>query len=239
VLPSITKCWAEINFLPSLPKFNNYFIKRNYFGIFGKIWIVVQQYIVRRRTDIAGGKLEPIHKQKLSNPKMFERLVVKATAELKNKTWGNGAVPHGVTPEDIALDCIEDLFTERKPWDTIRYPEPYPVLAGMVKGCVANLVRSGRNRLSCPWPAEQDEPCSEDQHEDYLQIRRIEAEVAHDAEMLRYVKAAQTYDKPMQIAEDLGITVKDVGNIKKRVRRVFEGRAEEFGIYIGTTEEKK
>ena len=179
----------------------------------------------------------------LLDQRLFDRLVTVATKLLKRHNWGNGAVPHGIEPKDLALDAIEDVFFKPSTWDRTAYPLPYPVLAGMVESKVANLVRSGRNRFVRELPPGDEGPAEPDEYNDSNlseapeRVDRIEAAVEHDADMLRYVKAAQKSHIREDIAIELGMTPTQVTNLSKRVKRILRGRETEFGIKINQDQE--
>lgn len=186
------------------------------------------------------GELNPAEEALLEDQRIFERLVAKATQLLKSKTWANGVVPHGITPKDLALDAITHVFLNPSTWDRKAYSNPYPVLAGIVRSKVANLVRSGRNQVVRELPPGKVDVGKRDDHDPHDAsdlINRIEAEVAQDADMLRYVKAAQKSHKREDIAHELGMTVTQVTNLSKRVKRVFKHREEQFGIKINPDQE--
>ena len=173
-------------------------------------------------------------------PELFEKLVAKAREGLRGKFWGNGTIPDGTTDETLALDAIEDVLTGRATWDPDVDPDPYNKLANIVDTKVSNLVRSYRNRHAKFLSKESDEPGAEDSDvAELLQtastgtfMARVQEDLKGDAELIAYVEAASVFDKRSDIATLLGVEPSEVTNRQKRVRRIFAGLAEEYGVSL-------
>lgn len=162
---------------------------------------------------------------------MFERLVAKAHEGLANKFWGNGAIPDGITPVDLALDAIEDVLLGAAGWDPEHNTDPYPRLVDIINSKVSNLVWGHRNRKA-KFIEEHNEPSSEAPEFEVLYqdaadgslLELLLDAVKDSPELEAYVLAASQFDKRKDIAEHLGVSVSDVTNLQKRARRLVSRR---------------
>lgn len=176
----------------------------------------------------------------MTNPEQFERLVARARLGLKDKFWGNGAIPDGTTDESIVLDAVEDVLLGRASWNPQGEADPYRRLADIVDSKIANLVRSFRNKKAKFLKHESQEPGAEDmQVATFLDeasegtfMEKVKEKLKGSQDLLEYVEAASVFDTRREIAEVLGVDPSEVTNRQKRVRRVFAGLGSEFGIEL-------
>lgn len=175
------------------------------------------------------------HWKKLTSPVLFERLVARAHELLGDRFWGNGAIPDGITPVDLALDAIEDVLLGVAGWDSERDPDPYFRLADIVNSKVSNLVWSYRNRRAKFLARELDEPVREATEFDAIYqeasdesfLQSLLEAARGNPDLGAYLIAASKFDKRRDIAGYLGVTVSEVTNLQKRARRLVARKAPE------------
>jgi len=171
--------------------------------------------------------MDRAHWKELTDKDLFEKVVASAHEALSNKFWGNGAVPDGTTAESLALDAMEDVMLGAAYWDPLENPSPFPVLAGIVRSKVANLVRSYRNRkarylVGGEEPGEADPAIVKllDEASASSLLDRVEHAIGNDPDLTAYFSAACRFEKRSEIAVELRVSVSEVTNLQKRLRRV-------------------
>jgi hypothetical protein len=162
-----------------------------------------------------------------------------------------GAVPGGVDPADLAAQAVTDFLEGRRRWNREAEPEFLEFLKGVVDSCVSHLATRLENRVS---RRIEDDPVTGDL---LLEVRGREVDPATlcmDKNALEKFRATILKDvsgdklaerlfecldaeitKPSEIAEMLDVTVQEVNNAQKRLRRVVQnvlkkqGRGDPYG----------
>ncbi|HJZ90602.1 MAG TPA: hypothetical protein VKE40_06985 [Gemmataceae bacterium] len=176
---------------------------------------------------------------------LVERLTHHAACRLLRHTWRGvriaqgGAVPGGVDPADLAAEAITDVIDGKRQWNRETDPDFLHFLFAVVDSKVSHLVQGKENRVTRRLAGAvedsapkfdivdpQPDPATEFMNRDALERFRdaILKEVAGDklVEGIFDCLAAEI-TKPAEMAVILGITVKDVNNAQKRLRRKVEG----------------
>lgn len=161
------------------------------------------------------------------------RLTAYATWKARNLRWRTGRIDvlaAGKTPEDVAAEAILKVLDGERVWDPAR-GALLPYLQGVVDSLISHLAVSADNRTQEPW-IEGIEPQSAVPASDPAErIERLRAALRSERQqpLLAVLDAIERGDsKPQTIAQQLGITVADVNNRLKRLRRYAQrivGRA--------------
>jgi DNA-directed RNA polymerase specialized sigma24 family protein len=176
------------------------------------------------------------------DPKQLEALAERLFAFARRfaaiKRWWlgeAGVLAKGNTVEDVVRTALVSLYGGKRRWDPIKYPDPWVYLVLFVKTELLNLSASSENRLSgrdvdddALITTETPEDLLLQAHEDAGRSERVARaysllidELGNDAELLQLHDLIINEDihKPKQLAERLGVSVKDVNNLKKRFWR--------------------
>ena len=179
----------------------------------------------------------------LSDDELVERLALHAHSKLRKLFWRGvpytqgGAVPGGVSPEDLAAEAVESFLDGTRVWDKTKKPEFLDFLMSVVDSKVSHLVESAENRQSRRIKEDQNnEPAynvttsakatadSLVDNEQQDLVREAIFAAIKDDELATGVLECMDADltKPSQIADHLGVDVKDVNNAQKRLRRAVD-----------------
>jgi DNA-directed RNA polymerase specialized sigma24 family protein len=174
---------------------------------------------------------------------LVERLTLHAACRLLRLHWRGilcsrgGAIPGGVEPDDIASAAIVDVIEGKRSWDRKANPDFLKFLRGVVDSKVSHLVQEVENRKSRrlaladsreegatahgvagrePDPAEfvQDREAA-----DRFRVRVMKALEGDEIAANVFECLDAEYTKPQEIAELLGLTVPEINNAQKRLRR--------------------
>lgn len=174
---------------------------------------------------------------------LVERLTLHADNRLRCRTWrgdrladGDG-VPGGFRAEDFAQEAVLDVLQGRRAYDPVTRPDFLAFLCDVVDSKISHLSMSKENRVTRRVSSANDddselqvsdgrtEPattlCNE---EDLARLRgEVRAELDLDPIASRIVTCCEDgMKRPAEIADVLGIDVKDVYNGNKRLTRIFE-----------------
>jgi hypothetical protein len=183
---------------------------------------------------------------------LLKRLTHHALCKMRSLTWRGayvargGAVPGGYEPYDFALDAIEKLLDGRRPWNKEHYPTIEASLRAAIDSDISHLVECPDNaksrRLLPPSakgesfqayevPGTEPNPLKVIVDSDWQARYHAAATTELDGDdflqrLLECLEAEIT--APADIATMLDITVDDVNNGKKRLRRKLEKLDGEF-----------
>jgi DNA-directed RNA polymerase specialized sigma24 family protein len=177
---------------------------------------------------------------------LVERLTLHASSKLRRLHWRGvsgslgGKTPGGIEAVDLAQSAILDVIEGKRTWDPQADPDFLKFLQGVVDSKVSHLVEGLENRKSRrlgpasagdensgAYEVEASGPSPAE-----LVVNRDSAETFRAAvikclegddlayKVLECLEAE--YTKPSEIAEMLGISVADVNNAQKRLRRKLD-----------------
>jgi DNA-directed RNA polymerase specialized sigma24 family protein len=172
--------------------------------------------------------------------KLLKRLTLHADRKLARLRWRGvqgGAPPGGVRAEDIASDAITAVIAGTRTWDPKSQPDLLRYLRGVVDSMISKLVNSFDNRrtrrLGPPGGSGEASSAHEaaGREPDPAELASSrEAAEAFRAPIVEALKdddvAYQVFEcleaditKPSDVAEYLGLSVAEVNNAQKRLRR--------------------
>jgi DNA-directed RNA polymerase specialized sigma24 family protein len=151
--------------------------------------------------------------------------------------WGSTAGPRGVTPDDIAAEAICRVLRRQRRYDPAKYPDLKLYLRGVVMSLVSHLAESAGVRRVRPFPQVQqdgtddpvdmepegDEPapsenCIRKETVDTLKTVAVGEQNDLVVRILTCLDAGIT--KPAEMAQHLGVPVRQINNAQKRLRRI-------------------
>jgi DNA-directed RNA polymerase specialized sigma24 family protein len=175
---------------------------------------------------------------------LLERLTHHAACRVLRHTWRGlrlsqgGAVPGGVDPADLAAEAITDVIDGTRQWNRETDPDFLDFLRSVVDSKVSHLVNRTENRVARRLAAVKEgapEFQVADPHPDpateFMNAKALEEfhaavlkEIAGDnlVEGIFECLAAEI-TKPSEMADVLGVSVKEVNNAQKRLKRKVEG----------------
>jgi RNA polymerase sigma factor (sigma-70 family) len=177
---------------------------------------------------------------------LVERLALHASSRLRRLRWRGvpeslgGKTPGGIEAADLAQWTIVDVIEGKRKWDPATDPDFLKFLQSVVDSKVSHLVDAVENRKSRRLvPASADDESSD--------AYELEAGGSTPADLVANRESAEKfrasvlkclegddlaykvlecldaeYTKPTEIAEMLGISVADVYNAQKRMRRKLD-----------------
>ena len=155
------------------------------------------------------------------------RLTAYATWKARNLRWRTGrtdVLAGGKTPEDLAAEAILKVLAGERAWDPGRGPL-LPYLEGVVDSLMSHLAASSDNRIQEQWSESYGETAgqadSATDPEDRVERLRAALLNRQQHALLAVLDAVATdvEPKPQALAQYLGISVADVNNRLKRLRR--------------------
>lgn len=176
--------------------------------------------------------------------KILKRLTLHADRKLARLRWRGvqgGSPPAGIQGEDVATDAITSVIEGTRAWDPKAQPDLLKYLRSVVDSMVSKLVNSVDNRkmrrLGPPGTSDESSPAYEAagrepdpaelaaSREAAEKFRGPIVEALKDDELAYQVFECLEADitKPSDIAEYLGLSVGEVNNAQKRIRRKVEG----------------
>ena len=174
---------------------------------------------------------------------ILERLTYHALCKLSRLRWrgvANGPAPGGIQPEDLAATAIELVLLGKRTWDEATQPDLAKFLMGVVDSRISSLVGSLENRKSrrLSPPGAGEESAAVDDFADWgadaanLVVRREEQEAFRTAALKAIEGDEQAFQvfecleaditKPADIAAYLGVSVEEIYNVQKRLRRKLD-----------------
>lgn len=177
---------------------------------------------------------------------VVERLTLYAYGKLARLYWrgmpltAGGAVPGGVTADDLAADAITDAIAGTRAWDQQSNPDFYRFLRSVVDSKVSHLAECLENQLTrrLRLPADADDSSPAYQVADKAPDS---ATICADKESLENFRAAILAEiegdklaegvfscleagitKPQEMAVLLDASVQEINNAQKRLRRKVE-----------------
>lgn len=170
---------------------------------------------------------------------LVERLTQHASCLILRHSWRGlridqgGSVPGGVDPVDLASTAITDVIQGKRVWNRETDPNFLDYLRSVVDSKVSHLVNGLENRKNrrmtrgaaeseCDAPSREPEPVTA--HIDRESLDRLHAAII---EAIRSDKLVEDIfeclnsgmTKPADIAIILEVTVKEVNNAQKRLKR--------------------
>lgn len=152
----------------------------------------------------------------------------------------SGPLPGGIEPKDVVHQAIQELLAEgKRTWDDKEYPDVTVPLRGIIRSIMSHTKNQAyyKDRVR---PKNEDGkeldvddfPCTDDKNPqtslDFSRLRRkIETAIEGDDDLLDiYFAILEGYDPSQEIAEYLGISVKEVNNRLRRLRRKCQNEIE-------------
>lgn len=166
----------------------------------------------------------------------WKSIIVKLTAEVRFRlfTLKDKKMLEGKTPYDIAIEAIEKLYTGERKWDFEKDPDILKFLKYNVIKSMTNNLFETINRKSIVF-IKNNEDFNEDIEYDFFRKFGIEDELERELyakELLDDIeKELKNEDewqifnyrldglKNSEISNELGIPIKEVENIMKRIKR--------------------
>lgn len=168
------------------------------------------------------------------------RLTAYATWKARNLRWRTGlsdALAGGRTPEDLAAEAILKVLTGERGWDPQR-GALLPYLEGVVDSLVSHLADSADNRIQERWSDDYDRAAEGAPASDPAErIERLRATLQREQQsgLLALVDAVDggCEATPQALAHRLGLSVADVNNRLKRLRRIAQRVVQELPARTG------
>jgi len=182
-------------------------------------------------SKLYGPRVDPETRRRLAEADWAEigvRLTGYATWRAMNYRWRTGqvyALAAGETAEDIACHAIVKVLEGTRIWDPARGPL-LPFLFGVVDSLLSHLATSRDNALVEPWQDGVSDqiaisPRGRATGAELIDRLRRVLERQGETDLLALLGAAQEHGpKPSAIAMALGMSVRDVNNRLKRLRRI-------------------
>ena len=187
---------------------------------------------------------------------LLERLTHYALGKFRKCGWWRGdlrklewAGPDGASPDDVALEAITSVIEGKRSYSPGKHGDFQNFLRSVVDSLVSHMVEKAKQRRTGRMPVTQDtdtgeyvevETCSKESDPADVCMSREAIEVAKEVvvahaeedplamQVLECMEADIT--KPAEMAEALGVDIKDINNAQKRLRRkldqVFVGEGE-------------
>ncbi len=189
---------------------------------------------------------------------LHKRLTLHAANTVFHLWWrgirnSKGAsVPGGLDPADIASEAIMDFIAGKRTWNSADQPDLLKFLKGVVDSKVSHLVESAENRKTRspkPWRDHDGQEhdfefeSKESSHETLYAdkefaaaaLGQLRAAIDGDAPVERLLDCMEAgFTTPAEIAELLGVTVKEINNSQKRLRTQVEKVRRSLGIGAGS-----
>jgi hypothetical protein len=176
--------------------------------------------------------------------KLLKRLALHADCKLARLRWRGvqgGSPPRGVQGQDIAADAITAVIEGTRAWDPKAQPDLLKHLRSVVDSIVSKLVNSFDNRstrrLGPPGVGDESSSAYEVTGSESDPAELVSSREAAEKFRAPIIEALQEdglayqvfecleadITKPSEIADYLGLSVADVNNAQKRIRRKVEG----------------
>lgn len=178
--------------------------------------------------------------------RLNKRLTHHALCKMRKLTWRGayvrkgGAVPGAYEPHDFAFDAIRKMLDGTRPWNKERYKTLEAALRASIDSEISHLVESVDNiqgrRLASPTSKDESaaayQIAGSDPEPVTVVLDREWQERFHQAAM-KELKGEPLLEKllecleaemtdPAELSVMLGISVDEVNNLKKRLRRKLE-----------------
>jgi RNA polymerase sigma factor (sigma-70 family) len=171
------------------------------------------------------------------------RLVKYALDKTRRLYWQGklgGDLPGGQQAEDLVEEAIEKVRSGERKWNPYDQPDLYEYLRSVIDSLISHLVNSRENRVVIRLVPNDDDKDPINRFPDraatpldrLLQEEReasserwfwgFHSSLADDPPLQRYIECIYEYPtniKPSAIAEQLGITLAEIYNLKKRLKR--------------------
>lgn len=183
------------------------------------------------------------------------KLTYYALKKIKRRYWlgvFGGPTPAATEAEDIVMKCIKKVLDGQRCWEPEKYPDLYRFLLGVIDSEVSHLVESWENRYFLREEALAGD-CNGEETKDFwqavpdlnptIETKLINQEIEEKSEKFFQEFYESVQDSPKlqmvldsifeghikraDIAENIGITVKEFDNLKKQLRRrlqLFQGK---------------
>jgi RNA polymerase sigma factor (sigma-70 family) len=128
----------------------------------------------------------------------------------------------GKTAEDLAEEVIEKLLTGKRNWNRQKHPDLFSQVKSSIDSHVNNFISQKRLLESSISYESADNGTNDSYDENELldySIKILKSLNASDEEIILFQCNVDGLLKPREIAEELGISVTEVYNIKKRLNR--------------------
>jgi DNA-directed RNA polymerase specialized sigma24 family protein len=181
----------------------------------------------------------------IDDPAQLQGLAIQMLAfarrRAKGRKWWlscSGSLAKGEEVEDVVAKAIASLFGGSRKWNRAEYPDPAEHVRSVINSLLSNLVRAKENRLqsrvvSDDIRAQADDPeqaLIRKEEEAALERRRERGHLllidglAQDGQLMKLydLMVNDHVIKPQELAMRLGVSVKEVNNLKRRFWRACE-----------------
>ena len=167
------------------------------------------------------------------NPAQFNEACLKALkyADKKVSKFNNSGFVTHIDAEDLAQTAILKTWSGKRPWDQQKTPDLFVHLAGCIKSEISNIYQSSDNKMTDRRSSADDALrrfVSRDNPEELAELaNKIEFLIDYVAEekehLVNIVKMIEKegIDKPKELSQALGLSVKEVNTHKVALRRLF------------------
>jgi len=188
---------------------------------------------MEEKTQILATKQEILQAiETVITPKFYKRLIAYSIYRLKNRfdiKYDTNRGFRGIMLEDLINDLIVSFISEKgRNWNKIKFPDFEKQIFSSLDSLIYNIVKKELEKtIKTKTSIEKynvsvnDDSIENDDYEELLDIciSHLKALGASDDEILLFEPILIEKTKRSVIAEEYGISVKEVTNIKKRLDR--------------------
>lgn len=155
---------------------------------------------------------------------IIDELTAYARKRMLRQYWRgerNGLPPGGTEAIDFAMQAIEAVYTGRRKWDRIKYPEFRWFLMLVVKSLVSNAATKAENRLEMEFPddVEVAAPPTLFDDEDTFVLELLDY-LNDEPELQKVIGCIEKgITDRREIATALGVSQSDITNMRKKLSR--------------------
>lgn len=188
-------------------------------------------------------------KRELENGEILSRVLLWAAKRCRERVWRGrlgGSVPGGLEAEDFVYEAVRKTLTGQRVWDHASV-SLYQHLVGVVRSDISNRLRCKENRMTilesrlgsngeagrrsgpakvldlsqfaCEDPSPEEVVLFQDELEKILQhVENADTKLLNMAKLM----AERDLSGSIELSNELGVSVREVNNRKKRLRRLVE-----------------
>jgi DNA-directed RNA polymerase specialized sigma24 family protein len=190
--------------------------------------------------DSASTRSAPSNKVDVAPDLDIDTLAIKLLGFVRRRAMGlqlisglhGTGLPKGQDLEDIVAESIASLYGGDRAWDRGKYPDPWAHLVLTAKSLLSNLFTSKdsqltERRLPEELPDKEDNKGTPEsvyalqERKNKIYARLVDL-VSEDSPLVKVHDLIHEGYKPSEIAPKLGVSVREVNNLKKRYWRFIK-----------------